>query len=313
MYIKYLIPGLLGCVLLLHVPMISAAEGDTEEATTTSSKFDDPDLLIQTLTAYDQKQVDDAQKTLDDAQQALQDAQDSGTATDDELQSLQDAVDQAQTDLDSAQQTADDETQAITDEVGQLTDDQVTAMNQKLNNAVNSGLLVNITSEDLQTVIDGNYNFQQISMFTKSFEEEAKFNNLADKFTEKGMDKQATMMQERAQTQKQRFEDKIGKFDTTGAAKGEAVSAAKQAAKDEAKNEAKNQAKNDAKGSAIAAAKQAAKDAAKDAAKEAAKNQAKDNAKDNAKDIAKQIVKEEGKNAAKGQGQGHGKGKPEGS
>jgi len=213
---KLLFPAIIGLFLFLQGNIAFAQDGDTD---TSDSKFEDRDLLVDIFTADDAQEVEDAQANLDGlnddltaAQEELQEAKDSGTATDEEIQaleenvvSLEEDIDQAENDLADAQQSADDEAAAIADQVEQLSDEQVIALNQKLNNAVSSGLLVDIDTEDLQAVIDGDYNFLQISAFTKAYEEEAKFAKLADKFATKAdetgndkfLDKSDSMLEKR--------------------------------------------------------------------------------------------------------------------
>ncbi|WP_305909827.1 hypothetical protein Q9L42_003410 [Methylomarinum sp. Ch1-1] len=315
MKVEFLIPAFLSAVLLASgQASFAATEDDGENLEVSESKFNDSDLLIETLSADDAQDVEDAQTTLDglqeeltSTQEELQTLQNSDSASEEEIQALEEKVntlegevEQAISNLSTAEQTLEDETSAISAQVEQLSDEQITALNQKLNNAVSSNLLVDIDSEDLQAVIDGDYNFQQISMFTKAYEEEAKFTSLADKFAAKADEKdndmflrQADRMSEKSQIQKDSFISKIDRFNSKDQLKAEFKNVAKQAAKDAAKNEAKNNAKHSAKDAAKQAAKDAAKQIAKAAAKQAAKNQAKEDAKDNAKNVAKQIIKEE--------------------
>ena len=172
--------------------------------------------------------------------------------------------------------------------VGELSEEQIFSLNRSLNNAADGKLLVNIDAEDLQRVIDGNYNRLQINTFTQSFEQEARFLLKSDKFIAKaeetGDDKfldHAARMEAKGADQKAKFDSKIERF---------ALSPSTEAGK-LAKQEAKSTAKAAAKGAAKGAAKSAAKDAAKSAAKSTAKDAAKSAAKSAAKDAAKRSAK----------------------
>jgi len=161
-------------------------------------------------------------------------------------------------------------------------------MNRSLNNAAEGKLMLDIDADDLQRVIDGNFNKQQINAFTQSFEQEARFLTKADKFTaqyaETGeghfLDK-ASSMEQKGALQKAKFDARIERF--SGQPIAEAKSQAKKTAKEAAQAAAKDSAKTVAKGEAKKAAKAAAKDVAKETAKNAAKKAAKENAKKAAK------------------------------
>ncbi|MBV1928195.1 MAG: hypothetical protein KUG81_01620, partial [Gammaproteobacteria bacterium] len=171
-----------------------------------------------------------------------------------------------------------------------LTDEQVFALNRSLNNAVSSGLLVDIDTEDLALIVDGNK--LQINAFTQAFEQEARFLLKADKFAakaeESGDDKFLAIgdrMTSKAEDQKAKFIAKIGRFSVSPSATAGSV------AKAEAKASAKAAAKDTSKGVAKATAKQAAKTAAKETAKAAAKETAKGVAKTEAKRLARAAAK----------------------
>jgi len=179
-----------------------------------------------------------------------------------------------------------------------LTDEQVFALNRSLNNAVNSGLLVDIDAEDLALIEDANK--LQINAFTQAFEQEARFLLKADKFTakaeESGDDKFLEIgdrMTNKAEDQKTKFISKIERFADSPSATADSI------AKGEAKVSAKAAAKDTSKGVAKATAKQAAKAAAKETAKAAAKETAKTTAKQAAKTAAKGVAKAEAKRSAR--------------
>jgi hypothetical protein len=147
--------------------------------------------------------------------------------------------------------------------VGELSPDQVFAFNRSLNNAVHSGLVVDIDSPELQEALDEEYGKLRINALTRAFEQEAKFEQLAAKFDD---EHKAERFLERADTHKQRFLDKIEHF-----AAVEARQAAKRVARDEAREAAEHAAretmKQEMRGQARAAARHAARQAAHDATK----------------------------------------------
>jgi len=171
-----------------------------------------------------------------------------------------------------------------------LSEEQVFALNRSLNNAVSSGLLVDIDSEDLALIVDANK--LQINAFTQAFEQEARFLLKMDKFAakaeESGDDKFLVIgdrMMTKADDQKAKFLSKMDRFSNSPSATAGAV------AKEEARASAKAAAKDTSKGVAKAAAKKAAKETAKAAAKETAKGIAKTEAKRSAKAAAKLAAK----------------------
>lgn len=299
-----------------------AQETDTDvvstEAVPEESKFADPELLIETLLKDEEQaleetneSISDAEAALEDAEQALSEAESDTDITDEELQELEQAVADAEEqlslareDLATIEENLSEEEERTTGLVeGELTDEQIVNLNRSLNNANASGLTVDLDADDLQAVIDGEYNLQQINMLTKSAEAEARFDSLADKFEMKAeeMDNEKFLehsgrMADRADTERDKFRDRIGQFDSL---KDKSIQGA-------AKNEARRSAKAEARLAAKQSSRDVAKGLAKQAAKDAAKQAAKENARENAKENARQIVKEEGKQAARSQGKGKG-------
>ena len=324
------------------IPPTPTVEEEPEEGPELQ-KFSDAERLINTLTADDQAALDavteaaaaveaaaeavtDATGSFDDALEAQEGLAED--ATEEEIAAAQEAVDDASVALEEAQlalktsedahadlpETGDIEGEiAATEElVGQLTEEQIFALNRSLNSAADGKLLVDIDAEDLQLVLDGNYNNLQINAFTQAYLQEARFQLKSDRFTSKyeetGNEKfldQAARMEDRGASQKSKFEAKIDRFNNSPSteaaqlAKQEAKSAAKSTAKETAKGAAKGAAKQAAKQAAKGAAKQAAKGAAKQAAKGAAKQAAKQAAKGAAKQVAREVAKGVAKSAAK--------------
>ncbi len=257
-----------------ETPATSASEDTDETTTEDGDKFSSRDRLIQTwagdapeaepvdLSNYEQA-INDAQAALDAAAEDI--TEEELAALNQTLTDAQAALETAQTDAETAQGHA--EIEAL---VADLTDEQVFALNRALNNTLNSPFAPELTAEQLQQIIDGDYSKQQINAFTKALEEEAKFESLAARFEAKaeasGNDKhllQAERLRLKATTQSDRFMAKV---------EGTSPSAA-----------AKNNAKQNAKSAAKTVAKNQAKDAAREAAKTLRKEQAKQRAKEKSK------------------------------
>lgn len=94
-----------------------------------------------------------------------------------------------------------------------LTDDQVAYLNRKFNNARHNGLQIDFTDKDnwnlMLDVTVEDYNFHQINFLTKALESEAKF---LSKYEETGEGKFLI----KAATEKEKFLDKVDRFDDTG-------------------------------------------------------------------------------------------------
>ncbi|MGR8931827.1 MAG: hypothetical protein ACU836_14415 [Gammaproteobacteria bacterium] len=243
--------------------------------------FSSSERLTETLLSDDKLALEQAQTELDNAV--------ASGAMQEEIAALQLTVDAASANL-LTEQTA------ISGQITQLSDEQIFALNRSLNNAVSSKLDVNIDASQIQSIIEGNYDARQINALTKALEEEAKFTGLADKFDDKyqntGDEKfleHSERMLDKADSQKEKFLDKIDRFEKDEAMKGAAI------------EEAKQQSKQAGKESIHESMKEEAKNMAKDTSRSAAKQSAKEDAKDAAKQAAKQIVKEEGRQAAKNQ------------
>lgn len=267
----------------------AAAQADTDAATAQANADADPGNTDLATTASELQAL--ADQTDATALQTLADETDASA--------LQTAADE--TDAGALQTVADETDAAETAEalglietefaetatfVEGLTDEQVFALNRSLNNALSSGLLVDIDVEDLALIADANK--LQINAFTQAFEQEARFLLKADKFAakyeESGNEKFLGIgerMGTKGETQKAKFLAKIDRFN------GSPSASASSAAKAEAKASAKAAAKETSKGVAKATAKKAAKAAAKETAKGVAKNEAKRSAKAAAKLLAK--------------------------
>jgi hypothetical protein len=180
-----------------------------------------------------------------------------------------------------------DEAEAFEAEVRDLveneyTDEQVVALNRALNNTLNNGIVPLLGSEELQRIVDEDFNSKQIHEFVKAYREEAKFLAKAERFEEGS--KQYTKAVEKAEKQKGKFLGKVERFADAEpvASDGDGLSDATKVAEKEARAQAK------------AAAKASASDAALGAGKKPAKAEAKQ-----AQKLAKELAKEGRKKASK--------------
>lgn len=284
---------------------LSAAQTDltAQETALTSaqSSLSDAELALSSLTTTD--------LGYDAAAQAVIDAQTAVTNVENSLADTNQSILNAEADIEMANdalaviQTEFSDTAAF---VEGLSEEQVFALNRSLNNAVKSGLVTDIDSEDLAQLAGANKH--QINAFTQAFEQEARFSLKADKFdakydesgNEKFLEMSARMIS-KAEIQKEKFLNKLTNFFESPSAT--AGSIARTEAKISAKGTARDSSKKIAKTKASVSAKKVAKDIskklAKSTAKETAKTTAKETAKAAAKDNAKGIAKSEAKRSAK--------------
>jgi len=242
---------------------IAAKQG--EIATLTTAKTTADTNLQTALATQTQVKADNA-----GAVQALADAQGA-------VDGAKGKVDSAQSAYDSAKGDVDAEKAKVEELIAKLSPEQLFALNRSLNNATKNPFGVDIDSEHLQMVLDGDYDRRQINALTKALESEAKFRYLAEKT---GNDR----FLEKAEREKAKFMANIERFDGSKLAKGQAL----RAAREDAEQTVKGQAGREAKAAAAQAAKEAAKGAARAAAKQAAK------------DAIKQSIKDQRKAAARG-------------
>lgn len=259
----------------------AAVETAGVEEADDSIKFTDAQHLEDTLIGWQEEKVTSAEDDLNAAKQALGNAPEGSTQ--EELDELQAAVDDAQTNYDDAVANFDEEKIKLTEQIGELTEEQLIALNRSLHNATNNGLIVDLNSDYMTELLDGNYNKQQINSLTKALEEEAKFDKLSDKFSDKydqtGNEKflaKADMMSTKGDRQKDKFLGKIDKFDRSALDVGHKDKARK-AARDSAKNAAHYASKNSARKEAKRSAKSEAKRIAKEKSRENARNKVKSN------------------------------------
>ncbi|MCU7799553.1 MAG: hypothetical protein KZQ70_05255 [gamma proteobacterium symbiont of Lucinoma myriamae] len=255
MYKKTLLSALISASIaagtafsLVYADEVDEVEQADVEVTDDGRKFDSTERLEETLIGWQEEKVADAEQDVKDAR-------------------------------DLAVENFEEEKNKLTEQIAELSEEQLFALNRSLNNATNNGLIVDLNSEYMQDLLDGNYNKQQINSLTKALEEEAKFDKLSDKFTSKydltGNEKfsdKADMMTAKGERQKDKFLAKVDKFDRNDL-DVEHQNKARKAARDSAKSTARDASKNSARKDA----KRAAKNSAKKVAKENARNKEKSN------------------------------------
>ena len=291
---------------LWSMPALSQDMEPMPEPDEEFSEFLDRDLLVDTLMRDDVLQVDAARDARDAAQDALDEAIEN-EAPPEEIEELKEQLVAAEEALTQEVADFDEERDTIGEQVDEMSDEQVTAMNQKLHNTLNNGLIPVIGSDDVMRILDENFNDEQISAFTKAFEAEAMFVRHAAKFEDKyeatGKAQflvNAERAEAKAAAEKAKFLAKVDRFATPevvdprdsdpmidDVARDEMLAVARDAARD-----------------AVKEARRLAKEASRDAAKESAKALAKDAAKDQAREAAKQLAKAEHGNAGQGLAKG---------
>jgi len=286
MYKKTLLSALISASIaagttfsLVYADEVVEVELPDVEVTDDGRKFDSTERLEETLIGWQEEKVADAEQDVKDAQEAFDNANADPDATDEEKAALEKELTDAEDARDLAVESFEEEKTKLTEQIAELSEEQLFALNRSLNNATNNGLIVDLNSEYMQELLDGNYNKQQINSLTKALEEEAKFDKLSDKFTskydltgnEKFLDK-ADMMTAKGERQKDKFLAKVDKFERN-TLEVEHHNKARKAARDSAKSTARDSSKNSARKDA----KRAAKNDAKKVAKENARNKEKSN------------------------------------
>ncbi|MGH8658591.1 MAG: hypothetical protein ACREV4_09005 [Gammaproteobacteria bacterium] len=262
-------------------------------------KFSDRDRLSETLLRDDHLAVVAAEEDLAAAQADL-DAAVTGNASVEEIAALNAKRLEAVANLEEAQHSFALEEPTIETQLEALSDEQVFALNRSLNNAVSSGLNVDIDSEHLQDVIDGDYDGRQINALTKALEEEAKFTKLSDKFQDKyeasGNERfleHSERMLDKGVQQKEKFLSKIDKFDAKRDATELSLKRGRMRNELDLRRDSPRQVKGDMK-----------RELRQEIKHELARDLKRD-VRGQAKQAAKQVVREQSKHTAKGKGKGH--------
>ncbi|RMF09904.1 MAG: hypothetical protein D6763_06925 [Alphaproteobacteria bacterium] len=242
------VAALLGSYLLYVVTAGCAAAFDSLErasVTNESETFLDRGWLSQALLADEQAEFDDAtaaaraaDTALAEAQADLRDlrAQISGlpagsperAALEADAAELEERIENdlrpatyaADVRFHEAEVALEDERALVSTQVRDLPEDTLLAFSRALNNAINSGLIVDIDSEHIQAALDGAYDRLQIRALVKALEEEAKFARRARFFTEKAEAtgdqrflEKAERLRALGEARKEQFMERIARYD----------------------------------------------------------------------------------------------------
>lgn len=260
-------------------------------------RFDSRELLVYTALRDDRAELKTAEQLREEAQLALDEAIRQG-APPDVVRELEDQLAQREAELEDARTAFRQEKRAVVRAVSLLSDDQVFAFNRSLNNALASGLVVDLDADQLFAA--AHYDKRQINALTKALESDALFSTKADAARaayEETHDparlRQAEHFEAKAESMRERFLGKIERFD------GHDAGAARHDAREAARDEAGRAARDEARGEARAAAREAARDAAKEAALEAVRN--------DARQVARQEARDQAREQSRGLAKGHAK------
>lgn len=197
----------------------------------TISKFVSGLVLSERLTADDQADLNSTAVSLNASEMALLSSQNNLTKTANKQITLaKRAVAVAKGKANASKdalapiQNEFDETSTF---VRGLKEEQVFALNRSLNDALDSGLTLDIDSVDLALI--ENANMIQINAFTQAFKQQARFNQKADKFTarykatgDEKFIKRAARMKNKGRVQKATFINKMTFFGaSTSASEGD--------------------------------------------------------------------------------------------
>ncbi len=291
---------LLASCLLLPA---SAIADEADSLPPEDHKFLSEERLVDTFMRDEQRGVEQAEDDLDRARRELEEAEQAG-APEEELVELRESVETAEQELGETQGGFDEELARTTLLVGELSSEQLFALNRSLNNTLASDLIVQIDSDELDRILDGDLDKRQINALTQGYEQEARFDEKARKFEalfdETGDQKlldQSLRFSEKAESQKQKFLDKIDDFERADADNGDDAG-------DEARRSASEASHDSAKQNTRRSAAHAARFAAKDAARNATRDSASKEARRAASRAARSATKDVEKGSAKGRGKG---------
>lgn len=268
-------------------------------------KFDSRERLVRTALLDDRADLAETRDALAAARAELEAAIAAG-APEDEIRELENEVERRAETLEAAQEDLRLERRRLERVVNALSDDQVFAFNRSLQNALASGLWVDLDSEGLIAALNEDYDKRQINAYTKALESDAKFTRKAESARaayesthDPELLRQAERFEAKAESQREKFLAKIERFDATSGerkVRDELHEEARTAAREEARNAARVEARRAAQEEARIAAREAGRDAARDAARDEARRGARDLARQEARSAAKQ----QGRRLAKG-------------
>ena len=212
-------------------------------------------------------------------------------------------IDTLMRDDDESQPGFGDELERTTQRVGELEPEQLFALNRALNNSLASNLIVEMGSAELERVIEGDYNPQQINALTQGFEQEARFRMHAERFEaladttgdEKFLER-AERFQEKAEHEKAKFLAKIDHF-SDAEAPDEQVSEPNSS--DAAERRVGRESRERAAVAARASAREEAKRSAHDRVRSAERGAWNDGSKETARRAARDLVRKEDRKAAR--------------
>lgn len=282
--------ALLAALLLTVPPAFAGDDPDTTEINEPTdeialdalevaeeAKFEDRVLLVETLDRYGSTALAHAQSDLADAEQALAEAIAAGDQekadllTNEVIPKLEEEVTRNV-----------NFTENVAVIVDGLSEEQVIALNRALQNTRSNGIVPTMGLDELQRILDEEFNGHQIHAFVKAYRENAKFLAKAERFEVGSMQYERALA--KAQNQQEKFLGKVDRFAEPSTTDALALSLATK--------EARKHARHSARHSADLSAKHAAKGYAKNEARRAAKQQA--------VSLAKQERAKESKGLAKG-------------
>lgn len=113
-----------------------------------------------------------------------------------------------------ANETYNSELDLVTSQIGELSDNQIKSLLHYMNTTDSNGIDLQLDSEQLAIILDGDYSFQKTNLVLKAYTEEAKFLSKADALRAEAeatgneeLLKVADMMEQRAEDQLNRFSD----------------------------------------------------------------------------------------------------------
>jgi chromosome segregation ATPase len=179
-----------------------------EQATTESTTDYDAEIAaLQTQLAEQEAQLTTLQSNADTLTQTI-----ASTASELEAAIQEQAALMEQINL--ANSTYDTELTLVTSQISELSDNQIKALLRSMNTTDKNGIELQLDSEQLAIILDGDYSFQKTNLVLKAYTEEAKFLSKAEALRAEAeatgneeLLKVADMMEQRAEDQLNRFSD----------------------------------------------------------------------------------------------------------
>lgn len=131
-----------------------------------------------------------------------------------QMASLLAAQAELQNQIDATNSAYDEELAIVTEQISALTEKQIKALTHALNTTNSNGIELQLDSEQIATIVDNDYSFQQTNLLLKSYTEEAKFLSKAEALRaeyeatgDEELLKEAEKMEEIAAMKAERFEN----------------------------------------------------------------------------------------------------------